>query len=122
MDYIKKLKDLFAKFPTVGPRTASRFVFYLINQKKEEIDELTSALIELKNKVKFCTFCFNPHEKSEGLCDICQNPARNQKLLCLVEKENDLISIENTKRYNGLYFILGGNMPFFKKDTPDAMR
>ncbi|MBI2049842.1 MAG: recombination protein RecR [Candidatus Staskawiczbacteria bacterium] len=106
-DPIKKLAELFSKFPTVGHRTASRFVFYLMKLPKENIDELTSAILELKNKIKFCSFCFNPSESSD-LCSICQNSLRNKQLLCVVDKEADLMSIEKTKKYNGLYFILGG--------------
>ena len=104
------MADLFAKFPNIGHRTASRFVFYLLKLPKEKIDELTSAIQELKNKVKFCLFCFQPSEvlTQEDLCHICSNPMRKRQLLCIVEKETDLISIENAKKYNGLYFILGG--------------
>ncbi len=137
-DSIKKLTDLFAKFPTIGHRTAGRFVFYLLKLPKEKIDELTNSIQELKNQIKFCSFCFNPHEpfdsapfgKTQGeqgklennLCSICQNPSKNRQLLCVVEKENDLISIENTKRYNGLYFVLGGNILSFKKSGADNPR
>lgn len=110
MDSIKKLTDLFSKFPTIGPRTAGRFVFYLINSPKEKIDELSQALQELKNKVKLCSLCFNPHESQGDLCEICQSVSRNKQVLCVIEKETDLISIENTKKYNGLYFILGGTL------------
>lgn len=107
-DSIKKLQDLFSKFPTIGARTAGRFVFYLLKLPKENLDELILAISELRNKVKFCDFCFNPHEDQSSLCPICQGSARNGQILCVVEKEADLISIENTKRYNGFYFVLGG--------------
>lgn len=107
-DTIKKLTDLFAKFPTIGPRTAGRFVFYLIKQPKASIDELVNTLQALQANVKFCSFCFNPFEGQGTLCPICQNPSRNRQVLCIVEKESDLISIEQTKRYDGLYVILGG--------------
>ena len=122
MDSIKKLADLFSKFPTVGPRTAGRFVYYLIKQPKEKIDELTSAILELKNKIKLCKSCFQPFEFGGGqlspeLCAICQNPSRNKNLLCIVEKESDLLSIENTKKFNGLYFILGGTLSILGKNT-----
>ena len=59
---IQKLIEKFAKFPTIGPRTAARFVFYLLEKPKTEIDELTSAILDLKNKIKLCGFCFNPFE------------------------------------------------------------
>jgi recombination protein RecR len=108
MDSIKKLTDLFAKFPTIGQRTAGRFVFYLIQQPKEKVEELVRAIEELQQNINLCKFCFNPHESGQALCPICQHPSRNRQLLCLVEKETDLLSLENTKKYQGLYFILGG--------------
>ena len=127
-DSIKKLIELFSKFPTVGPRTAGRFVFYLMKLPKEKIDELLDAILELKNKIKFCSFCFNPFQDESNsplqsdLCSICKNPSRNKQLLCVVEKETDLISIENTKKYNGLYFILGGTVATMRKNDIDNLR
>lgn len=108
-------------FPTIGSRTASRFVFYLLRLPKEKVDELISAIQEVKNKVKLCSFCFNPYEEQGALCLICQNPSRNRQVLCIVEKEADLISVENTKKYNGLYFILGGFLNF-RKENIDKLR
>ncbi len=106
-DSIKRLTELFSKFPTIGQRTASRFVFHLIKQPKENITELVNALGELKN-IKLCSFCFLPFENPNNqLCQICSNPAKDKQLLCIVEKEIDLLSIENKKKYHGLYFILG---------------
>ena len=120
MDSIKKLQDLFSKFPTIGRRTAGRFVYYLINQPQATADELIRALQELKQNIKLCGFCINPFEGEGNLCSICHPPAggpsRNKQLLCIVEKENDLLSIENTKRYQGLYFILGGTLTLRKTD------
>lgn len=125
-DSIKKLIEIFSKFPTIGPRTASRFVFYLMKLPKEKIDELLNSIQELKNKIKFCDFCFNPFEPFDStqnnLCFICKNPLRNKQLLCVVEKETDLISIENTKKYSGLYFILGGTVTNMKKNDIDSLR
>jgi len=114
MNSIDKLIGIFKKFPTVGPRTASRFVYYLMKLPKEKTDELTNAILELKNKIKLCQFCFNPYEAVRGptsnqLCPICADSRRDKTMLCIVEKESDLLSIENTKKYNGLYFILDIN-------------
>ena len=117
MDTIKKLTDLFSKFPTIGPRTANRFVSYLLTLSKENINELTHAILELKNNIKFCSFCFNYYEDDSRLCSICRNPSRNKQLLCVVEKETDLTSIENTKKYHGLYFILGGALTMRKNSA-----
>lgn len=122
MDSVDKLIEIFKKFPTVGSRTAGRFVYYLVKLPKEKIDELTSAIQELKNKVKLCQLCFNPHEGDSDLCLICQNPSRNKNLLCIVEKEADLLSIESTKKYNGLYFILGGTVATMRKEDISQLR
>lgn len=139
---IQKLINLFSKFPTVGPRTAARFVFYLIKLPKEKIDEFVKSLQDLKNQIKFCFFCFNPFIASEKasierfspeftaglsrtssaqrdekkLCPICRNNSRDRTMLCVIEKESDLISIEKTKKYEGLYFILGGTISNLKED------
>lgn len=113
---IQKLIDLFSKFPTVGPRTAARFVFYLMRLKKEELEELLSSISDLKKKVKICSFCFNTFEGQGEICQICSNPGRDRTLLCIIEKETDLIQIEKTKKYNGLYFILGGAISTLKKE------
>lgn len=125
MDSIKKLADLFTKFPTIGHRTANRFVFYLIHQPKEKIDELIDAIQDLNKNIKRCNFCFNPFEVSSdqgNLCEICKNPNRDRFLLCVVEKENDLITIENTKKYKGLYFIIGEPTVAIKKDGAESIR
>jgi len=119
---IKKLIDLFSKFPTVGPRTAGRFVFYLLKLPKEEIDNLISAISDLKKEVKICELCFNPFQGKGEICQICQNPGRSKALLCIVEKETDLTTIEKTKKYNGLYFILGGTISTLKKENIKKLR
>jgi len=121
MDSIKKLTDIFAKFPSIGPRTASRFAFYLINLPKQEIDELVLAIQSIKNNIALCMFCFQPFEKigQAPLCPICSDTTRNSQILCVVEKEKDLLSIESTKKYKGLYFILGGVVTFRNPLNPN---
>ena len=130
MDSIDKLINIFKKFPTVGSRTAGRFVYYLMKLPKEKTDELVAAITELRNKIKLCSMCFNPFEpfdsaqgKGDGqLCPICKNPARNKNLLCIVEKESDLLSLESTRKYNGLYFILGGTVATMRKEDMSQLR
>ena len=131
---IQKLIDLFSKFPTVGPRTAARFVFYLMKLSEEEIKNLVSSISDLRKTIKICKFCFNPFEPSqvsskfgegegEGeLCSICSNPSRDKTLLCIIEKETDLTPIEKTKKYKGLYFILGGTVSTLKKANIEKLR
>ena len=119
---IQKLIDLFSKFPTVGPRTAARFVFYLLKLPKEEIEKIVFSLSELKKTIKICKFCFNPFQGEEEICEICRDPSRNKTLLCIIEKETDLIPLEKTKKYNGLYFILGGTVSTLKKADIEKLR
>lgn len=127
---IEKLIKIFSRFPTVGPRTASRFVFYLLKLKKEEIKEILDSIELLQKNVKHCQLCFNFFEEEgrarqgQGVhfCPVCSNPGRDKSLLCLVEKETDLNSIEKTKKYRGLYFILGGILPRLKKESPEKLR
>jgi len=89
---------------------------------KEEVDDLLKEIIILKKNVKMCSFCFNPFEGESELCQICKNPSREKNLLCVVEKESDLISIEKTKKYNGLYFVLGGTVSTLKKEEIEKLR
>jgi recombination protein RecR len=119
---VQKLIDIFSKFPTIGPRTAARFVFYLIGQNKEEVNELIAGLSELKKNIKICSFCFNPFEEDGNLCHICANPGRDRSLLCVVEKETDLDSIEKTKKYHGRYFVLGGTISRLKKTDIEKLK
>ena len=114
---IQKLIAQFSKFPTVGPRTAARFVFYLLNAPKEELSDLVKSISELSKEVNLCSFCFKSFEGKGNLCEICYNPGRDRTKLCLVEKEIDLDTIESTKKYKGLYFIIGGTISLLKKDA-----
>jgi len=120
--HIQKLIDIFSKFPTVGPRTAARFVFYLIKTPTEKVEELIRAIEELKAKIKTCPLCFKSFEpaqipekleagKDEGeFCSICQDKIRDRTSICIIEKEFDLEAIEKTGKFKGLYFILGGTI------------
>ena len=124
---IQKLIELFRKFPTIGPRTASRFVFYLLKLPSSEVVQLLAAIQQLKQLVKLCAWCFDPFEVKEdeantGLCSICRDPSRDKTLLCVVEKESDLEALEKTKSYTGLYFILGGNVGQLKKEDLQNIR
>ncbi|GAI21552.1 unnamed protein product, partial [marine sediment metagenome] len=119
---IQKLIDLFSKFPTIGPRTAARFVFYLMKISKEEVEELVNSISNLKKTVKICSSCFNPFEGEGELCKICSDSSRDRTLLCIAEKETDLITLENTKKYKGLYFVLGGTVSTFKKKDVEKLR
>jgi len=104
---IQNLIDEFAKLPSVGPRQAARFVFHLLNQPKEEIEKFGKKFFVL-NKIRYCEFCNRAIEITSGkLCDICKDKNRERSTICIVEKDTDIESLEKTKRYNGIYCVLG---------------
>jgi len=119
---IQKLIEIFSKFPTVGQRTATRFVFYLIKRDRKEIEELSKTILDLKEKIRFCKDCFKPFEGEGEICEICSDKTRDRSLLCIVEKETDLEAIEKTKKYKGLYFVLGGPISAVKKEELKKLR
>lgn len=119
---IQRLINLFSEFPTVGPRTATRFVFYLIKKPKSDIEELIKSISGLKEKVKLCSLCFYPFEGEGNFCPICSDLKRDKSLLCIVTNEIDLTAIENTKKYFGLYFILGGTVSKLKREDLQRLR
>ena len=119
---IKKLIDIFSKFPTIGPRTAARFVFYLIQKPREEVQEIIDSISQIKKNVKNCSLCFNAFESEGVLCPICLNNSRNKKLLCVISSETDLLAIEKIRKYNGLYFIFGGTVSALKKADVEKLR
>lgn len=105
---IQNLIDEFAKLPSVGPRQAARFVFHLINLPKEDIEKFAKKLFILK-KIKHCHFCNRviEHDEKLILCPICKDKTRERSLICIVEKDTDIESIEKTKRYHGIYYVIG---------------
>jgi recombination protein RecR len=113
---LEKLIRLFSRFPTIGPRTAARFAFYCLEAKNEEVEELIEALKDLRKSVKSCSFCFRSILAEETLCAVCKDKKRNRDTICVVEKETDLLSIEKTHEYDGIYFILGGTVSPLKKE------
>jgi recombination protein RecR len=105
-DPIQKVADELSELPSIGPRQAIRLAFYLVALKKEEIRALAVNIDHLR-LVKTCERCFFVHQNENGLCDICKNPNRNQRIIMVVEKETDYISLENTHKFTGRYFIVG---------------
>lgn len=98
--------DELSKLPTIGKKTAQRLAMYLLKSDKIEVENLTRALGDLKSKIRFCNSCFNL--SVEELCDVCRNPKRDHSLICVVEEASDVIAVEKTNEYNGLYHVLGG--------------
>lgn len=107
--YSKPLLELInqlAKLPGVGKKTASRLAYHIVNMDKEDVENLASAIKTAKNEIKRCSICYNITDKDP--CEICSNPKRDKSIILVVSESKDVIAIEKTKEYNGLYHVLGG--------------
>lgn len=97
-----------AQLPGIGKRTALRLVLHLLKQPPAQTDQFAQALINLRSNIKLCSNCHNISDTS--LCDICSNPNRVREIVCVVEDIRDVMAIENTSQYRGLYHVLGGKI------------
>jgi recombination protein RecR len=117
---ISNVVATFARLPGVGPKTALRYVYYLLKQPPSDLNVMARALIQLGEKINLCDRCYMYTEG--GLCDICEDPKRDTGLLCVVEESRDISTIEATGAYNGLYHVLGGNLNPIEGMTLEAIR
>lgn len=121
--YIKSVENLineFRKLPGIGPKSARRIVFYLLNQPKKDIKNFADALLAMKQRVRFCKICFNLSE--EEVCSICSDQGRDRKKICVLESASDVAVIEATGEYRGLYHILGGLLSPIEDRGPNEIR
>jgi recombination protein RecR len=117
---VQKLIDELSKLPGIGPKTAQRLAFHLLKLSPQEALPLAQALIDVKEAVHFCATCFNLTEQE--LCQICLDAGRDQAIICVVEEPNDIISIERTHEYRGLYHVLGGALSPLDGIGPQKLR
>ena len=103
---VQKLIEEFSKLPGIGPKTASRLTFYLLHKNEQNVKELGEAILDLKEKIKNCPRCF--HITDSDLCPICSDSKRDSSKIMVVENPLDIIALEKTQEYNGLYHVLGG--------------
>ena len=96
----------FAKLPGIGKKTALRLVLHLIKQDAVEVSQFSDIIARMRNEIKFCSRCYNISDKD--LCNICSNSMRKQEMICVVETIRDVIAIESTQQFNGVYHVLGG--------------
>lgn len=96
----------FAKLPGIGRKSAVRMVLHLLRENTDTVDALGNAIIKLRKEIRYCKHCFNITENE--VCDICANTRRDKSVICVVEDIRDVLAIENTNQYNGVYHILGG--------------
>ncbi|MHB8592487.1 MAG: recombination mediator RecR [Vulcanimicrobiaceae bacterium] len=103
---VASLINEFSKLPTVGPKTAARLVFYLLNRPRSEAQSLAEAILAVKDRVRLCSICFSITE--EDPCPLCTDERRDRNLLCVVAEAKDIYSLERTSAYKGRYHVLGG--------------
>jgi recombination protein RecR len=109
----------FAKLPGIGKKTALRLVLHLIKQDKQDVQYFSETIAAMRNEIKFCTRCFNISDKE--LCNICRNPSRRSDMVCVVETIRDVIAIESTQQFNGIYHVLGGIISPLDGIGPDQL-
>jgi len=117
---ISNLITQFSKLPGLGPKSAERLVFYLLKQPGEFLNNLADNINCLKNQIKICQTCFNFSTKNP--CEICTDPKRDKCIICVVAYPQDLLVIEKTGEYNGLYHVLDGVLNPLENITPDKIR
>ncbi len=117
---VEKAIHELGKLPGIGRKSAQRHVFYLLKTSPDEVNELAQALLDLKTRVRYCSVCFNITEQDP--CDICSNEKRDSATICVVEEANDIIALENTGEYKGLYHVLGGVLSPLDGIGPDDLR
>jgi len=117
---VEKLINEFRKLPAIGPKSARRIVYYLLKLSPQRIDDFARSLIEMKEKVKFCSICHNLSE--EDICHICMDESRDQEKICIVEEVGDIIILEKTGQYRGLYHVLGGLLSPIDNTGPVELR
>ena len=117
---VERLITELAKLPGIGPRTAQRLTFHMLRLPPEEILPLAAAIADVKEKIGFCSRCFNLAEGD--LCTICADTRRDPRLLCVVEQPFDIVTIERTREYHGLYHVLGGALSPLDGVDPGDLR
>lgn len=117
---IQDLIDELGRLPGVGPKSAQRIAFHLLQSDPADVRRLVSALTEVTDKVKFCVSCGNVAEEEQ--CKICRDPRRDGTILCVVEEPKDVVAIEKTREFRGRYHVLGGAISPIEGVGPDDLR
>jgi len=117
---VTRLIEAFAQLPGIGPKTASRLTFYLLRRPAEQAEALADALRDLKQTIVFCSTCYNITEKSP--CTVCRDEGRDRSIICVVEEPLDVLAIDRTGEYRGLYHVLHGSISPVEGIGPDELR
>jgi recombination protein RecR len=117
---VQELIDEFGRLPGIGPKSAQRIAFHILQTETFDVSRLAELLTELRDKVHFCEICGNVAE--QPTCSICRDPRRNPALICVVEEAKDVVAIERTREFRGLYHVLGGAISPIDGIGPDELR
>ncbi len=117
---LARLIQEFTRLPGIGPKTAQRLAFFVLRMEERDVMSLAGALTDAKRKIARCSVCFNLADTQP--CRICRDPGRDQATLCVVEEANDLIAMEKTRNYSGLYHVLEGALSPLEGVGPEALR
>ena len=109
----------FAKLPGIGKKTALRLVLHLLKQQENDVQQFSEVVAKMRNEIKFCQRCFNVADAD--ICSICANSMRKQEIICVVENIRDVIAIESTQQFNGIYHVLGGIISPLDGVGPDQL-
>lgn len=117
---IEKLIESFEKLPSIGHKTAQRLAFYMLDLSNEEVKEFTDSIINAKSSLKFCSKCFNISDTDP--CNICSNPKRDESIICVVEDVRDVLAMERTHEFKGVYHVLHGSISPMNGVGPDDIK
>lgn len=116
---VQDLIDELGRLPGIGPKSAQRVAFHILEADTEDMRRLAEAIVTVKERVKFCEICFNVSE--ESTCRICQDPRRDETVICVVEESKDVMAIERTRSFRGKYHVLGGAINPIAGIGPDQL-
>ncbi len=122
LDYsepVARLIDEFKRLPGIGHKSAQRLAFYILRRPKAEVDNFVASLLEVKDKIVFCSICNNLTDVNP--CNYCTNPKRDRSIICIVEEPYNLVAVEKTRSYKGLYHILHGSLSPIRGVGPDEL-
>ena len=117
---IEKLIENFEKLPSIGHKTAVRLAFYLLNSTEEETNEFVSSIIDAKKNLRYCSKCYNISDTDP--CNICSNPRRDNSIICVVEDVKDVVAMEKTHEFKGVYHVLHGSISPMNGVGPDDIK
>ncbi|WP_309069856.1 recombination mediator RecR, partial [Arthrobacter sp.] len=117
---VQELIDELGRLPGVGPKSAQRIAFHILEADGEDMKRLVNAIVTVKERVKFCTICGNVAEQET--CGICRDPRRDPSAICVVEESKDVIAVERTRSFRGKYHVLGGSINPIAGIGPDQLR